>query len=307
MPQICLFTAQHYLQRYNSSSQLSLAPFCTFTAGLGRTLAISGSVTHSLPGRSRITRVETHATRTQSLTSAPPVGWRHALPTFTGRLVTLRQIEVSDARALLETMASDAVARFISTPPHGLDEFERFIDRMRDEQRRGNYACFAVVPTGETQAAGLFQVHSLEPGFVKAVIQAESAFNPFARSVKGAMGLMQLMPSTAAQYKVANAYDPAENIRAGVAYLKSLLTRFNNDVSLALAAYNAGPGAVEKYGNSVPPYKETRSYVSKIRKNAGVDNPVRASNNLYRVVEVVDGRETVHYYNKPRPGATIVR
>ena len=151
------------------------------------------------------------------------------------------------------------------------------------------------------------QRHSLEPGFVKAVIQAESAFNPFARSVKGAMGLMQLMPSTAAQYKVANAYDPAENIRAGVAYLKSLLTRFNNDVSLALAAYNAGPGAVEKYGNSVPPYKETRSYVSKIRKNAGVDNPVRASNNLYRVVEVVDGRETVHYYNKPRPGATIVR
>jgi Acetyltransferases, including N-acetylases of ribosomal proteins len=102
------------------------------------------------------------------LTSAPPVGWRHALPTFTGRLVTLRQIEVSDARALLETMASDAVARFISTPPHGLDEFERFIDRMRDEQRRGNYACFAVVPTGETQAAGLFQVHSLEPGFASA-------------------------------------------------------------------------------------------------------------------------------------------
>jgi soluble lytic murein transglycosylase-like protein len=151
------------------------------------------------------------------------------------------------------------------------------------------------------------QRHSLEPGFVKAVIQAESAFNPFARSVKGAMGLMQLMPSTAAQYKVANAYDPAENIRAGVSYLKSLLTRFNNDVSLALAAYNAGPGAVEKYGNSVPPYKETRSYVSKIRKNAGVDNPVRASNGLYQVVEIVDGRKTVRYYDKPRPGATIVR
>jgi soluble lytic murein transglycosylase-like protein len=151
------------------------------------------------------------------------------------------------------------------------------------------------------------QRHSLEPGFVKAVIQAESAFNPFARSVKGAMGLMQLMPSTAAQYKVSNAYDPAQNIRAGVAYLKSLLTRFNNDVSLALAAYNAGPGAVEKYGNSVPPYKETRNYVSKIRKNAAVDNPVRASNGLYQVVEIVDGRKTVRYYDKPRPGATIVR
>jgi soluble lytic murein transglycosylase-like protein len=149
--------------------------------------------------------------------------------------------------------------------------------------------------------------HSLEPGFVKAVIQAESAFNPWARSIKGAMGLMQLMPSTAAAYKVTNAYDPAQNIRAGVAYLKSLLTRFNNDVSLALAAYNAGPGAVKKYGNTVPPYKETRNYVTKIRKNAGVDNPVRPSNALYAVTEIVDGKKQIRYYDKPRPGAIVVR
>jgi soluble lytic murein transglycosylase-like protein len=138
--------------------------------------------------------------------------------------------------------------------------------------------------------------HSLQPDFVRAVIQAESAFNPRARSPKGAMGLMQLMPSTAAEYQVTNAYDPAQNIRAGVAYLKSLLTRFGNDVSLALAAYNAGPGAVEKYGNAVPPYKETRNYVSRIRANSGPAGA--ATNHIVRTVSVVDGREVVKYTNK---------
>ena len=146
--------------------------------------------------------------------------------------------------------------------------------------------------------------HSLQPDFVRAVIQAESAFNPFARSIKGAMGLMQLMPSTAAQYGVTNAYDPAQNIRAGVAYLKSLMTRYNDDISLALAAYNAGPGAVQKYGNTVPPYKETRNYVAKIRGNTG--GPVVAPNQVFKSVQVVDGREKVRYTNKPVSGASVV-
>src|SRR5436309_2342458 len=104
--------------------------------------------------------------------------------------------------------------------------------------------------------------HALSPDFVRAVIQAESAFNPRARSVKGAMGLMQLMPAIARAYGVFDPYNAAENIRAGVAYLRSLLDRFNQDESLALAAYNAGPAAVEKYGRTVPPYKETRNYVA---------------------------------------------
>jgi ribosomal-protein-serine acetyltransferase len=77
----------------------------------------------------------------------------------------LRQIELSDAPALLEAMTSDTVARFIATPPNGLEGFRRFIERMRQEQQRGAYACFAVVPAGATQAIGLFQVHALEPGF----------------------------------------------------------------------------------------------------------------------------------------------
>jgi soluble lytic murein transglycosylase-like protein len=148
--------------------------------------------------------------------------------------------------------------------------------------------------------------HELHPDFVRAVVQAESAFNPRARSVKGAMGLMQLMPKTAAQYGVVNAYDPVENIRAGVAYLKSLLVRFGNDVSLALAAYNAGPGAVEKYGRAVPPYKETRNYVSKIRANAGaaaVEQPKR----IFRTTEVVNGREVVRYSDKGSRDAVVVK
>jgi soluble lytic murein transglycosylase-like protein len=140
--------------------------------------------------------------------------------------------------------------------------------------------------------------HALQPDFVRAVIQAESAFNPRARSPKGAMGLMQLMPSTAADYRVVNAYDPAENIRAGVAYLKSLMTRFGNDASLALAAYNAGPGAVEKYGR-VPPYKETRQYVSKIQANTKAAAAAAGPDRVFRTVQMIDGREVVRYSNKP--------
>jgi soluble lytic murein transglycosylase-like protein len=148
---------------------------------------------------------------------------------------------------------------------------------------------------------------ALSPDFVRAVIQAESAFNPRARSVKGAMGLMQLMPETAAEYRVVNAYDPAENIRAGVAYLKRLMTRFGNDVSLALAAYNAGPGAVEKYGRTVPPYKETRNYVARIRSNTDATHAVNTPTAIYKVIHVVDGHETISYSNKPSPGAVLVR
>jgi soluble lytic murein transglycosylase-like protein len=147
--------------------------------------------------------------------------------------------------------------------------------------------------------------HALNPDFVRAVIQAESAFNPSARSVKGAMGLMQLMPSTAAEYQVTNAYDPLQNIRAGVAYLKSLMTRFNDDVSLALAAYNAGPAAVEKYGRTVPPYRETRNYVARIRRNSA-EGPAVSSTQIFKSVRIVDGLEKIRYTNKPETGSTIV-
>jgi len=96
---------------------------------------------------------------------------------------------------------------------------------------------------------------------VRAVIQVESAYNVRARSPKGAMGLMQLMPATARQYAVADPYDPAMNIEAGIKHLKSLLQRL--PVALALAAYNAGEAAVQRF-NGIPPYPETRNYVSRI-------------------------------------------
>ena len=96
---------------------------------------------------------------------------------------------------------------------------------------------------------------------VRAVIQVESAYNVRARSPKGAMGLMQLMPATAKQYAVVDPYDPASNIEAGIKHLKSLLQRL--PVALALAAYNAGEAAVQRF-NGIPPYPETRNYVSRI-------------------------------------------
>jgi soluble lytic murein transglycosylase-like protein len=101
---------------------------------------------------------------------------------------------------------------------------------------------------------------------VRAVIQVESAYQPRARSRKGAMGLMQLMPETARQYGVANPYDPVANIEAGIKHLKSLLARF--PPALALAAYNAGDAAVERFGG-VPPYAETRNYISRILQILG--------------------------------------
>jgi hypothetical protein len=148
--------------------------------------------------------------------------------------------------------------------------------------------------------------NALNPDFVRAVIQAESAFNPRAHSLKGAMGLMQLMPQTAAEYRVTNAFDPAENIRAGTAYLKSLMTRYDNDVSVALAAYNAGPNAVEKYGRTVPPYRETRNYVARIKKDTDTTRAANSPTAIYRVIRVIDGREVVSYSNKPSPGAVPV-
>ena len=104
---------------------------------------------------------------------------------------------------------------------------------------------------------------------VRALVQVESAYQPRARSPKGAMGLMQLMPSTARQYAVADPYDPASNIEAGIKHLKSLLQRFPKSIALALAAYNAGEGAVTRF-NGIPPYAETRNYVSRILSLAGL-------------------------------------
>jgi hypothetical protein len=127
---------------------------------------------------------------------------------------------------------------------------------------------------GSPLGAGQFETHinsaasefGVDPNLIKSVIQQESAFNPKATSSCGAQGLMQLMPTTASELGCGDAYDAGQNIRAGTQYLKQLLDRFHGDTSLALAAYNAGANAVDKYGG-IPPFAETQNYVKNILGN----------------------------------------
>ena len=147
--------------------------------------------------------------------------------------------------------------------------------------------------------------HGISADLVRAVIQAESGFNPRAISPKGAMGLMQLMPATARELGVNDPFQPSDNIRGGVTYLARLLSRFKHNVELALAAYNAGPGSVDKYGGVVPPYRETQAYVKKITAKPGVGTPATPPPPpvIYKWTELVDGRPTIRYSNVAPKGA----
>ena len=150
-----------------------------------------------------------------------------------------------------------------------------FIDRSRIDRIELEGA--SVASSGKkasgwsTGSAGLDRLirvngskYNVDPYLIFLVMEQESHFNPRVVSPKGARGLMQLMPGTAARFGVRRPHDPAQNISAGTRYLRELLNRFNNRVDLVLAGYNAGEGAVAKFGNRVPPYRETRNYVKKI-------------------------------------------
>jgi hypothetical protein len=177
-------------------------------------------------------------------------------------------------------------------------------------------------PSGEyaSQFDDLIERHSAANGvrtdLVRAVIQVESGYNPRARSPKGAMGLMQLMPGTALDSGVANAYDPEDNIRGGVRYLRTLLDRYGNDETLALAAYNAGPEAVEKYGNAVPPYRETQNYVDRVQNISPLSAAAAAARNqataaprplgvrtLYKTIIVNGDGQPVARYSDSKPAS----
>jgi soluble lytic murein transglycosylase-like protein len=147
------------------------------------------------------------------------------------------------------------------------------------------------------------RLNGVRTDLVRAVVQVESAFNPAAQSPKGALGLMQLMPATIQQFGVSNPFNPAENVRAGVAYLRQLLDRYGNNEELALAAYNAGPSAVDRYGQKVPPYTETRDYVARVNEMAG--RPLQfGATRIYRIVETIDGRQVVRYSDRRPPNGS---
>jgi len=145
--------------------------------------------------------------------------------------------------------------------------------------------------------------HEVDRDLVHSMIRVESNYNPLAVSSKGALGLMQLVPSTARRFGVSDSFDPVENVEGGVRYIKYLLNHYNGDHRLALAAYNAGEGTVERYGG-VPPFPETRSYVFRVRKALNetkeaqkqrADNSVKPADGSNSISAFVDAMGRMYY------------
>jgi soluble lytic murein transglycosylase-like protein len=225
-----------------------------------------------------------------------------AVPCFAGEVAVLRNgftiehqwREVVGDVTRLYTSADGS--NFIDVPTDDIEHFEAAPDAPvplsamspADSRPSGNGLSSATGFPGRpktdlsqvvNEASGRYR---LDPDLVNSVIQAESAFNARAVSPKGARGLMQLMPGTASQLGVPNAFDPQANVEGGTRYLRELLERYNFDLVKALAAYNAGPQRVERFGG-VPPYRETRAYVAKIvrdfnKKKAAQEKAASAKN-----------------------------
>ncbi len=149
---------------------------------------------------------------------------------------------------------AEGVMHFTDTPDHG--HWVLYL-KERPPAGSGHHSYVEII----RRHASFYR---LEEALVKAVIKVESDYQPRVVSKKGAQGLMQLIPETAKSLKVSNPFDPSENIRGGSEYLRRMLDLFDNDIELALAAYNSGPSTVQQYGG-IPPYNETRNYVKKVK------------------------------------------
>ena len=174
--------------------------------------------------------------------------------------------EVTCDKALISKIVPDEVP--YPEPPAAVAAHQAPIALPDEGEDDGqDRSLMARTPYGEI-ITSVSAAHGVDPMLVRALIQVESGYRPGARSRKGAMGLMQLMPSTAREYKVRNPFEPKANIEAGIKHLKSLIDRFER-LDLSLAAYNAGPGAVRRF-KGIPPYRETRNYVTRILSIAGL-------------------------------------
>ncbi|MBI4654785.1 MAG: lytic transglycosylase domain-containing protein [Nitrospirae bacterium] len=187
----------------------------------------------------------------------------------------------------------NGVIHFTNTPP------DKGYKKIISEGKKG-YIKNTVSPSSYHQIiTEKSQKHNIEPSLVKAVIKAESNWDSTAVSRKGAIGLMQLMPYTAREMNVLNPFDPEENIEGGTRYLKYLLDKFNGDLTLAIAAYNAGPNTVEKFGG-IPPIQETRQYVERILSLYNGKAPAPSSTKKPDIVyKVIYEDGTILYTNTP--------
>jgi hypothetical protein len=188
---------------------------------------------------------------------------RHSERDFADRRRTKRRKRT--LRGLIFGMFAMSVPGYTAKPPTiNISTSEGFVSTSEDFRPLP-----ATIAYNDAIAEAAY-LYKLDPNLIRAIIRAESAFNPFAVSSAGAQGLMQLMPAVAEELNVLDPFDPRQNIFGGARYLRWLLDRHDGNLDLAVASYNAGPGAVDRF-NGIPPYRETRNYVKKVNlfiKNA---------------------------------------